>query len=208
MPAWHTPISPTLSTQLQALLAGTLLCLSLHSCVAQSTGAVGDRKSKRARKGRAPVKISADETIHELKLKIVQTLNVHPRNMLLHLFRNSQWQPVSDDYATLAGKLLCCHADSDNRLPLGAYWPFLLVSVLWAVLCADQRLGCCTQIHCGLVDHSILPDEELVVINTHTHDDEDLESFFGVSSSNQHPQPEHGFTGTALSSHVVPAMPP
>ena len=74
------------------------------------TGVVGDRKSKRARKGRAPIKVSADETIHDLKLKIVQTLNVHPRNMLLHLFRTSQWQPVGNDDATLAGKLLCCHA--------------------------------------------------------------------------------------------------
>jgi hypothetical protein len=60
----------------------------------------------------------------------------------------------------------------------------------------------------GFVDHSILPDEELVVINTHEHDDEDLESFFGVSSSNGQPQPERGFTGTALSSHAVQAMPP
>ncbi|KAL0020878.1 hypothetical protein WJX77_005350 [Trebouxia sp. C0004] len=117
----------------------------------------GDRKSKRARKGRAPIKVSAHDTIHHLKLKIVQTLNVHPRNTLLHLFRNSQWQPVSDDDATLA-------------------------------------------------DHSILPDEELVVINTHEHDDEDLESFFGVSCSNRQLQPERGFTGTALSSHAVPAM--
>ncbi len=64
------------------------------------------------RKGRAPIKVSADETIHDLKLKIVQTLNVHPRNTLLHLFRNNQWQPVSDDDATLAGELLCCHADA------------------------------------------------------------------------------------------------
>ncbi len=101
------------------------------------------------------------------------------------------------------------HADSDNRLPLGADWLiFCLFYVLWAVLCAYQSLGCCAQFHSGLVDHSILPDEELVVINTHEHDDEDLESFFGVSSSNRQPQPERGFTGTALSSHAVPAMPP
>jgi len=48
----------------------------------------------------------------------VQTLNVHPRNMLLHLFRDSQWQPVSDDDATLAGKLFAVMliADSVDRL--------------------------------------------------------------------------------------------
>ena len=97
---------------------------------------------------------------------------------------------------------------ADNRLPLGADWPiFCLFRVLWAVLCAYQSLGCCAHFHSGLVDHSILPDEELVVINTHEHDDEDLESFFGASSSNGQPQPECGFTGTALSSHAVAAMP-
>lgn len=73
--------------------------------------------------------------MHDLKLKIVQSLNVHPRNMLLHLFRDSQWQPVGEDDATLAGKLLCCHTDSNNRLPRGADWP-ILFHVLWAVLCA------------------------------------------------------------------------
>ncbi len=101
------------------------------------------------------------------------------------------------------------HADSDNRLQLGADWLiFCLFHVLLAVLCAYRGLGCCAYIHYGFVDHSILPDEELVVINTHEHDDEDLESFFGVSSSNGQPQPERGFTGTALSSHAVQAMPP
>ena len=72
--------------------------------------AAGDRKSKRARKGRAPVKVSADDTIHGLKLKIVQTLNVHPLNALLHLFRQGQWQLVSDDDSRLAGNFFRQHA--------------------------------------------------------------------------------------------------
>ncbi len=101
------------------------------------------------------------------------------------------------------------HANRDNRLSLGADWLiFCLSHVLWAVLFTYQSLKCCAHFHAGRVDQSILPDEELVVINTHEHDDEDLESFFGVSSSNRQPQPERGFTGTALSSHAVPAMPP
>ncbi len=77
----------------------------------------GDRKSKRARKGRAPVKVSADDTIHDLKLKIVQTLNVHPQNALVHLFRQNQWQPVSDDKCSLAGKHHDQHKDSCIGLP-------------------------------------------------------------------------------------------
>ena len=66
----------------------------------------GDRKSKRARKGRAPVKVNADDSIHALKLKVVQTLNVHPQNALLHLFRAGRWQPVTSTDATLAGERL------------------------------------------------------------------------------------------------------
>lgn len=64
----------------------------------------GDRKSKRARKGRAPIKVSADDKLRDLKLKIVQTLNVHPENALLHVFRDGQWQVLGDDMdARLAG---------------------------------------------------------------------------------------------------------
>ena len=47
-------------------------------------------------------------------------------------------------------------------------------------------------------DHGILPDEEIVVVNTQVHDDDDLESFFGLTSTK--PQQERGFTGTALTS--------
>ena len=70
----------------------------------EAVAAVGDRKSKRARKGRAPIRVSADDTVHDLKLKIVQTLNVHPHNALLHLFRNNTWQPIADGDTRLAGK--------------------------------------------------------------------------------------------------------
>ena len=66
---------------------------------------LGDRKSKRARKGRAPIKVSALETIHELKLKVVQTLSIHPQNAALHVYQAGSWQLVTDDSATLAGKL-------------------------------------------------------------------------------------------------------
>ena len=48
---------------------------------------------------------------------------------------------------------------------------------------------------------AILPDEEIVVVNTHEHDDDDLGSFFGTAGSAR-PQPERGFHGTALSDHA------
>ena len=77
----------------------TKACLYTSSCCG-----AGDRKSKRARKGRAPIKVSADDKVHDLKLKIVQTLNVHPENALLHVFREGQWQVLGDDVdARLAG---------------------------------------------------------------------------------------------------------
>lgn len=65
----------------------------------------GDRKSKRARKGRAPIRVSALETIRDLKLKIVQTLSIHPQNAALHVLQAGIWQPLTDDAASLAGKL-------------------------------------------------------------------------------------------------------
>ncbi|KAL3150109.1 hypothetical protein ABBQ38_013448 [Trebouxia sp. C0009 RCD-2024] len=117
----------------------------------------GDRKSKRARKGRAPIKVSADDKVRDLKLKIVQTLNVHPENALIHVFREGHWQVLGDDI--------------------------------------DARLA----------EHGILPDEEIVVVNTHIYDDDDLGSFFGQTSSSK-PQEERGFTGTALSSHGATAI--
>ena len=65
--------------------------------------------------------MSALETVHDLKLKIVQTLSIHPQNAALHVFQAGSWQLVTDDSATLAGKLcyllvrkFCCikHAGS------------------------------------------------------------------------------------------------
>ena len=83
------------------------LCGCIQSV--QSFCTAGDRKSKRARKGRAPVKVSADDTIRVLKLKIVQTLNVHPQNALIHVHRQGKWQVLDGDpEAKLAGDCTCC----------------------------------------------------------------------------------------------------
>lgn len=92
-----------------AVVAGVpvLVCIcDTQACLhTRSWCDAGDRKSKRARKGRAPIKVSADDKLGDLKLKIVQTLNVHPENALLHVFRDGQWQVLSDAEARLAGTL-------------------------------------------------------------------------------------------------------
>ena len=63
-----------------------------------------------------------------------------------------------------------------------------------------QIRQCITETYCA--DTLILPDEEIVVVNTHEHDDDDLGSFFGAPSSARL-QPERGFHGTALSDHAT-----
>ena len=42
-----------------------------------------ERKSKRARKGRAPVTVDSSHTLEQLKLRILEAINVHPRNAQL-----------------------------------------------------------------------------------------------------------------------------
>ncbi len=60
---------------------------------------LGERKSKRARKGRAPVTVDCTSTLHDLRLRIYQAVGVHPRNARLY-FRGRQ---ISDrDEITLA----------------------------------------------------------------------------------------------------------
>lgn len=43
-----------------------------------------ERKSRRARKGRAPVKVNSDNTIRELKLKLYEIMGIHPKNQRLY----------------------------------------------------------------------------------------------------------------------------
>lgn len=42
---------------------------------------VHERKSKRARKGRSPITVDSTTSLHHLKLKIFETLGVHPKNV-------------------------------------------------------------------------------------------------------------------------------
>ena len=67
------------------------------------TSVPGERKSKRARKGRAPVPASSRHTLWDLKLRILEALDVHPRNAAVHAWRSGAWQALGPDEATLAG---------------------------------------------------------------------------------------------------------
>ncbi len=56
---------------------------------AWSNKASGDRKSRRARKGRAAIIVNSWHTLHELKLRVFQVLDVHPGNAMV-----SRWKEV------------------------------------------------------------------------------------------------------------------
>ena len=47
-----------------------------HICAGAALG----RKSKRARKGRAPLRVDSGDTLRQLKMKILETLGLHPDN--------------------------------------------------------------------------------------------------------------------------------
>lgn len=63
----------------------------------------GERKSKRARKGRAPVRVSSSHTLWDLKLRVLEVLEVHPKNAVVHAWRGNHWLALTPDTATLAG---------------------------------------------------------------------------------------------------------
>ena len=44
-----------------------------------------ERKSKRARKGRAPVTVDSTHTLRDLRLPVLEALGVHPANARLFL---------------------------------------------------------------------------------------------------------------------------
>ncbi|KAK9867553.1 hypothetical protein WJX84_008021 [Apatococcus fuscideae] len=67
----------------------------------------GERKSKRARKGRTPVTVSGSSTISDLKMHILEALSVHPRNARIfkpirHPSKPLDWFPLDQDDRTLA----------------------------------------------------------------------------------------------------------
>lgn len=53
--------------------------------IAVYMGAAGERRSRRARKNRQPVKACSTDTLAMLRLKVFQSLSVHPRNQRLYV---------------------------------------------------------------------------------------------------------------------------
>ena len=46
---------------------------------------------------------SSRHTLWDLKLRILEALDVHPRNAAVHAWRSGSWQALGPDEATLAG---------------------------------------------------------------------------------------------------------
>ena len=65
---------------------------------------VGERRSKRARRGEAEVKVSSSNTLWDFKLRLVEALNIHPKNADVHIRLGGTWQKLTNDDATLAGE--------------------------------------------------------------------------------------------------------
>ena len=63
----------------------------------------GERRSKRARRGSAQVRLGAGNSLWELKLRLVEALGVHPGNALVHVLRDGRWARLERDDASLAG---------------------------------------------------------------------------------------------------------
>ena len=69
--------------------------------------AAGERRSKRVRRGEAEVKASSSNTLWDFKLRLVEALNIHPRNAEVHIRVGDAWQKLTNDEETLAGDCGC-----------------------------------------------------------------------------------------------------
>jgi ubiquitin carboxyl-terminal hydrolase 48 len=64
-------------------------------------GAV-ERKSRRARKNRQPLKVCSSDTLAQLRLKVFEALSVHPKNQQLYM-RGSQLEGEQSTLAQVGG---------------------------------------------------------------------------------------------------------
>lgn len=64
----------------------------------------GERRSKRARRGEAEVKVSSGNTLWDFKLRLVEALSIHPKNADVHIRIGGAWQKLTNDEASLAGE--------------------------------------------------------------------------------------------------------
>lgn len=111
------------------------------SSAAALGGGVSERRSKRARKLRQPLQLSSTTTLQELKLRLFEVFNVHPKNARVYT-RGSVLLECDDlSLAQLevfpedeVRALVCVHV---LVLRMCVYWPVQVGEGLWAVhLCA------------------------------------------------------------------------
>jgi len=138
----------------------------------------GERKSKRARKGRAPLMVSSTLTVGDLKLRIYEAIGVHPKNSRLFL-RGRQL----DNYSNSGGG----GAPQNEQQQDGEGTTTTNIDGS-----SMRTLGEC----------EVFPGDEIKVVDTKEFDSEDYASLFGMSSDaggkRRERQAERGFTGTAL----------
>ena len=53
------------------------------------------------------MKVSSSNTLWDFKLRLVEALNIHPKNADVHIMLSGVWQQLTKDEATLAGECSC-----------------------------------------------------------------------------------------------------
>lgn len=61
----------------------------------------GERRSKRARRGRAPLRVSSSDVLGNLKLRVLEALGTNPQNAAVYV----RGRLLQDDSASLAGRM-------------------------------------------------------------------------------------------------------
>jgi hypothetical protein len=67
---------------------------------------VGERKSKRSRKGRSVLNVSSSTQLSMLKIHVSESLGFHPRNCALYACRSGAWLLLEGNDITLKGAIL------------------------------------------------------------------------------------------------------
>ena len=98
--------------------------------------ATGERRSRRARRGRAPLTVASDELLQGLKLRVLEALGVDPRNAAIYV---RGW-PLDNDDATLAGARAISYMllGLSGRKSRVAVVPAAAVcTALWRLVCTE-----------------------------------------------------------------------
>ena len=100
----------------------------------------GERRSRRARRGRAPLTVASDELLQGLKLRVLEALGVDPRNAAVYV----RGRLLDNDDATLAGgkqsqfAVTLLFAD-EWQTDMGAGWRFLGTLTTGSVFLTSAR---------------------------------------------------------------------